>query len=176
MDPFWQFIFGLILAMVLHELTHLLTMIHYNIPFKAIVLTKWSAIGFLVDNESYVADNKKLMFLYFSPLVWCFMYFINPNEPFFMMFPIVNIFGGVGDFYSFFKLIIIPPEKRIELANRSDEKVYQKNYLAERYFSEQQVFQRKVIFFPCRRITGYVLIRTLMKSIKVGQLITTHYE
>jgi hypothetical protein len=126
MDPFWQFIFGLILAIVLHELTHLLTMIYYNIPFKAIVLTKWSAIGFLVDNESYVADNKKLMFLYFSPLVWCFLYFINPSEPFFLMFPIVNIFGGVGDFYSFFKLIMIPPEKRIELANRSDEKVLNK--------------------------------------------------
>ena len=63
MDPFLQFIFGLIIAIILHELTHLLTMIYYNIPFKAIVLTKWSAIGFLVDNESYVADNKKLAFL-----------------------------------------------------------------------------------------------------------------
>ncbi|KYK20487.1 hypothetical protein AYK25_04820 [Thermoplasmatales archaeon SM1-50] len=101
-------------------------MIYYKIPFKAIVLTKWSAIGFLVDNESYVEDNKKLVFLYFSPLIWCLVYFINPNEPFFLMFPIVNIFGGMGDFYSFFKLIIIPPEKRIELANNSDEKVLKK--------------------------------------------------
>jgi hypothetical protein len=42
------------------------------------------------------------------------------------MFPIVNIFGGVGDFYSFFKLILIPPEKRIDLANRSDDKVLKK--------------------------------------------------
>lgn len=126
MDAFWQFIIGLLLAVVLHELTHLLTMIYYNIPFKAIVITKWSAIGFLVDNESYVADNKKLAFLYFSPLIWCLVYFINPNEPFFLMFPIVNIFGGAGDFYSFFKLIIIPPEKRIELANTSDEKVLKK--------------------------------------------------
>jgi hypothetical protein len=126
MDPFLQFIFGLIIAIILHELTHLLTMIYYNIPFKAIVLTKWSAIGFLVDNESYVADNKKLAFLYFLPLSGCLVYFINPSEPFFLMFPIVNIFGGAGDFYSFFKLIIIPPEKRIELANMSDEKVLKK--------------------------------------------------
>jgi len=126
MDAFLQFIIGLLLAVILHELTHLLTMIYYNIPFKAIVITKWSAIGFLVDNESYVADNKKLAFLYFSPLIWCLVYFINPNEPFFLMFPIVNIFGGAGDFYSFFKLILIPPEKRIELANRSDEKVLKK--------------------------------------------------
>jgi Putative zincin peptidase len=126
MDAFLQFIIGLLLAVILHELTHLLTMIYFNIPFKAIVITKWSAIGFLVDNESYVADNKKLAFLYFSPLIWCLVYFINPNEPFFLMFPIVNIFGGAGDFYSFFKLIIIPPEKRIELANRSDEKVLKK--------------------------------------------------
>jgi hypothetical protein len=126
MDAFLQFILGLLLAVILHELTHLLTMIYYNIPFKAIVITKWSAIGFLVDNESYVADNKKLAFLYFSPLIWCLVYFINPNEPFFLMFPIVNIFGGAGDFYSFFKLIIIPPEKRIELANRSDDKVLKK--------------------------------------------------
>jgi hypothetical protein len=126
MDPFLQFIFGLIIAIILHELTHLLTMIYYNIPFKAIVLTKWSAIGFLVDNESYVADNKKLAFLYFLPLSGCLVYFINPSEPFFLMFPIVNIFGGAGDFYSFFKLIIIPPEKRIQLANMSDEKVLKK--------------------------------------------------
>jgi len=126
MDPLWQFIIGLILAIVLHELTHLLVIIHYKIPFKAIVLTKWSAIGFLVDNETYVADNKKLAVLYFLPVLWCFMYFINPNEPFFLMFPIVNIFGGLGDFYSFFRLIIIPPEKRIELANRNDDKVLKK--------------------------------------------------
>ena len=126
MDTLWQFILGLTLAIILHELTHLLTMMYYKIPFKAIVLTKYSAIGFLVDNESYVTNNKKLAFLYFTPLVWCFLYFINPNEPFFLMFPIVNIFGGTGDFYSFFKLFIIPPEKRIELANQSDDKVLKK--------------------------------------------------
>jgi hypothetical protein len=126
MDPLWQFIIGMILAIVLHELTHLFAIIHYKIPFKAIVLTKYSAIGFLVDNETYVADNKKLIVLYFLPLLWSFMYFINPSEPFFLMFPIVNIFGGLGDFYSFFRLIIIPPEKRIELANQSDEKVLKK--------------------------------------------------
>ncbi|MCJ7698278.1 MAG: metalloprotease family protein [Thermoplasmata archaeon] len=126
MEPLLQFIFGLTLAIVLHELTHLLTMIYYKIPFKAIVLTKYSAVGFLVDNETYVADNKKLFFLYFSPIVWCFVYFINPNEPFFLMFHVVNIFGGMGDFYSFFRLIIIPPEKRIEMANNSDENVLKK--------------------------------------------------
>jgi hypothetical protein len=42
------------------------------------------------------------------------------------MFPVVNIFGGMGDFYSFFRLIIIPPEKRIERANNSDDKVLKK--------------------------------------------------
>ena len=126
MELLWQFLLGIILAIFLHELTHLLTLIYYKIPFKAIVLTKWSAIGFLVDNETYVADNKKLFFLYFSPIVLCFVYFINPNEPFFLMFPVVNIFGGMGDFYSFFRLIIIPPEKRIEIANNSDEKVLKK--------------------------------------------------
>jgi len=126
MDKLLQFCLGVILAIFLHELTHLLTLIYYKIPFKAIVLTKWSAIGFLVDNETYVADNKKLLFLYFSPIAWCFVYFINPNEPFFLMFPVVNIFGGMGDFYSFFRLIVIPPEKRIEMANNSDEKVLKK--------------------------------------------------
>jgi hypothetical protein len=125
-EQLWQFVLGAILAIFLHELTHLLTLKYYKIPFNAIVLTKWSAIGFLVDNETYVTDNKKLLFLYLSPLIWCFMYFINPNEPFFLMFPVVNIFGGMGDFYSFFRLIIIPPEKRIMIANNSDEKVLKK--------------------------------------------------
>ncbi len=142
MDPFLQFLLGLILAVVLHELTHLVTMIYYNIPFKAIVVTKWSAIGFLVDNESYITDNKKLFFLYFSPLIWCLVYFINPNEPFFLMFPIVNIFGGVGDFYSFFKLIVIPPEKRVDLANQNDEKVLKK------------IIWRKDIRTPSRFFSG----------------------
>ena len=123
MEQLWQFVIGVTLAFFLHELTHLLTLIYYKIPFKAIVLTKWSAIGFLIDNETYVTDNKKLLILYLSPLIWCFMYFINPNQPFFLMFPVVNIFGGIGDFYSFFRLIIIPPEKRIEIANNSDDKV-----------------------------------------------------
>jgi hypothetical protein len=126
MDQLLQFVLGVSLAIILHELTHLITLIYYKIPFKAIVLTKWSAIGFLVDNETYVTNNKKLLFLYFSPIIWCFVYFINPNEPFFLMFPVVNIFGGMGDFYSFFRLIIIPPEKRIEVANSSDDKVLKK--------------------------------------------------
>src|SRR5512136_322656 len=95
----WQFVLGVILAFFLHELTHLLTLKFYKIPFKAFVLTKWTAIGFLVDNETYVTDNKKLLFVYLSPLIWCFMYFLNPNEIFFLVFPMVNIFGGVGDFY-----------------------------------------------------------------------------
>jgi hypothetical protein len=123
MEPLLQFFLGVILAFFLHELTHLLTLIYYKIPFKAFVLTKWTAIGFLVDNETYVTDNKKLFFLYLSPLIWCLTYFINPNEPFFLMFPAVNIFGGIGDFYNFFRLIIISPEKRLEIANKSDEKL-----------------------------------------------------
>ena len=126
MELLWQYSLGITLAFFLHELTHLFTLIYYKIPFKAIVLTKWSAIGFLVDNETYVTDNKKIFVLYFSPIIWCFMYFINPNEPFFLMFPLVNIFGGMGDFYNIFRLILIPPEKRIEIANTSDEKVLKK--------------------------------------------------
>jgi hypothetical protein len=123
MDLILQLLIGVILAIVLHELTHLFIILYYKIPFKAIVITKWSAIGFLVDNETYVTDNKKLFFLHFSPMIWCSMFFINPNEPFFLMFPMVNIFGGIGDFYGFFKLIILPPQKRIDKANNADESV-----------------------------------------------------
>ena len=126
MDPLLQFLLGMTLALILHELTHLLVIICYRIPFKAIVLTKTSAFGFLVDNETYVTDNKKLFLLYFLPLIWCFMYFINPSEPFFLMFPIVNIFGGIGDFYNFFRIMLIPPEKRIDFANSNDDKVLKK--------------------------------------------------
>jgi hypothetical protein len=123
MDLILQLLIGITIAIVLHELTHFLIILYYKIPFKAIVLTKWSAIGFLVDNETYVTNNRKLFFLHFSPMIWCSMIFINPNEPFFLMFPVVNIFGGLGDFYNFFRLIIVPPQKRIELANHSDETI-----------------------------------------------------
>jgi len=117
---------GIFFAVLLHEETHLIVMVYYKIPLKAIVLTKWSAIGFLVDNESYVTSNTKLFFLHFLPLVWCFLIFINPQDPFFIVFPVVNIFGGIGDFYNFFKLFLIPPDKRIELADKDDAKVLSK--------------------------------------------------
>ncbi len=143
MELLWQFVLGVILAFFLHELTHLLTLIYYKIPFKAFVLTKWTAMGFLVDNETYVTDNKKLLFVYLSPLIWCFMYFINPNEPFFVVFPMVNIFGSIGDFYNFFRYIIIPPEKRIEMANKSDEKLL-KHIIWKKDFSlNNQLFSGK---------------------------------
>jgi hypothetical protein len=126
MDFLLQLILGIFFAVLLHEETHLIVMVYYKIPMKAIVLTKWSAIGFLVDNESYVTSNKKLFFLHFSPLIWCLLFFINPQDPFFFVFPVVNIFGGIGDFYNFFKLYLIPPDKRIEMADTDDEKVLKK--------------------------------------------------
>jgi len=143
MEQLWQYVLGIILAIFLHEATHLFTLIYYKIPLKAIILTKWSAIGFLVDNESYVKDNKKLFFLYFSPTIWCFVYFINPNEPFFLIFPLVNIFGGMGDFYNFFRHIRIPPEKRIEMANKSDEKVLKKIIWRKDITFNNQLFHGK---------------------------------
>jgi len=68
-------------------------------------------------------DEKKLILLHFLPLIWCLMIFINLNEPFLFVFPLVNIFGGIGDIYYFTKYITLPVDKRIEWANRSDEKI-----------------------------------------------------
>jgi hypothetical protein len=142
MDLLLQIVLGVLIALILHELSHLFILLYYKIPFKAIVVTKWSAIGFLVDNETYVTDNKKLFLLHFAPMVGCLIFFINPSEPFFLMFPIVNIFGGVGDFYNFFKLILLPPEKRIDKANQDDESVlksiiWRKNIsLNNKFFNE----------------------------------------
>ena len=122
MDVLLSVIIGLSLALVLHELTHLLVIFYYKIPFKAIVLTKWTAFGFLVENKMYVNNGRILVLLYFLPLIWCCMFFIEPTEPFLIMFPLVNIFGGLGDIYNYFKIISIPPQKRIEWANSSDDK------------------------------------------------------
>ena len=123
METLWRILIGLILAILLHELTHLFVIFYYKIPFKAVILTKWTAFGFLVDNEKYVNDRKKLILLHFLPLIWCLMFFINPNEPFFVMFPLINIFGGLGDMYYFFRIILLPPQQRIEWANDNDEKI-----------------------------------------------------
>ena len=114
---------GFTLAIILHELTHLLVIFYYKIPIKSIILTKWTAFGFLVENEKYVNDNKILFLLHFLPLIWCSFIFLNPSEPYLIMFPVVNIFGGAGDMYYFFRIYILSPEKRIEWANRSDEKI-----------------------------------------------------
>ena len=90
----------------------------------SIVFTKTSAFGFLVDNESYMNDEKIMVLLYFSPLIWCLLLFINPNEMFFIIFPLVNIFGGMGDIYFYIKLKSLSPQKRIEWANNFDKKIY----------------------------------------------------
>ena len=47
------------------------------------------------------------------------MFFINPNELFFIMFPLVNIFGGLGDFYYYFKIKKSSLQERIEWANEA---------------------------------------------------------
>ena len=123
MDAIIRILIAFILAVLLHELTHLIIIFYYKIPFKAVVLTKWTAFGFLVDNEKYVNNGKILVLLHFLPLIWCLMFFFNPNEPSLFMFPLVNIFGGVGDMYYFFKIMSLPSKERIEWANKSDEKI-----------------------------------------------------
>ena len=123
MDITLRVLLGFILAITLHELTHLVVIFYYKIPIKSIILTKWTAFGFLVENEKYVNDNKVLFLLHFLPLIWCSFIILNPTEPYLLMFPVVNIFGGTGDMYYFFKLYTKSPEKRIEWANSSDEKI-----------------------------------------------------
>ncbi len=118
-----KMILGFILAVILHELTHLLVIVYYKIPIKSIIITKWTSFGFLVDNEKYINNKKILFLLHFLPLIWCLVFIINTNEPYLLMFPLVNIFGGAGDIYFYFRIISLQPEKRIEWANKSDEKI-----------------------------------------------------
>ncbi len=104
MEPILKIIIGFILAVILHELSHLLVIVYYKIPIKSIIITKWTAFGFLVDNEKYINNRKILFLLHFSPLIWCLFYSINTNEPYLLMFPLVNIFGGAGDIYFYFRI------------------------------------------------------------------------
>lgn len=123
MDLLLKMLIGFILAFILHELTHLVVILYYKIPIKSIVFTKWSAFGFIVDNEKYVNNKKILLLLHLLPLIWCSFYFMDPTEPYLLMFALVNISGGVGDIYYFFKIISLPPDNRIEWANQCDAKI-----------------------------------------------------
>jgi hypothetical protein len=123
MELLLKILIGFILAIILHELTHLLVLVYYKIPIKSIIITKWTALGFLVDNEKYINNGKILFLLHFLPLIWCSFYIMNINEPYLLMFPLVNIFGGVGDMYFYFRIILLEPEKRIEWANETDQKI-----------------------------------------------------
>jgi hypothetical protein len=114
---------GFIFALILHELTHLLVITYYKIPIKSIIITKWSAIGFLVDNEAYLDNNKIMTLLHFLPLIWCLVIFINPGNFFLLMFPLVNIFGGLGDIYYYLRFLPLSNKERIELAKKSDNKI-----------------------------------------------------
>ena len=105
MDMILKMLIGFILAISLHELTHLIVIFRYKIPIKAVILTRWTAFGFLLDNESYVNNDKIMILLHFSPLIWCLLLFINPTEMFFIMFPLVNVFGGLGDIYFYITYI-----------------------------------------------------------------------
>jgi len=118
-----QIIIGFILAFILHEITHLIVLIYYKVPITSIILTKWSGVGFLVENEKYINNKKILILVYFLPLIWCLVYFIQPNEPFFLMFPLVNLSGGIADFYIFVRLMLLPEDKRLAWVNASDEKI-----------------------------------------------------
>ena len=91
----FRIIIGFILAVLLHELTHLVVIMYYKVPLKAVVFTKWAAFGFLIDNKDCVHDVKKMILLHFLPLIWCLMIFCNPSDPFFVMFFLANIFGGM---------------------------------------------------------------------------------
>ena len=118
-----QIILGFIIAFILHEITHLIVLVYYKVPITSIIVTKWSGVGFIVDNEKYINNNKILTLVHFLPLIWCLVYFINLNEPFFLMFPLVNLSGGIADFYVFVRLIMLPGEKRLAWVNASDEKI-----------------------------------------------------
>jgi hypothetical protein len=122
-DTIPQLILGFFIAFLLHEITHLIILLLYKVPINSIIVTKWSGVGFLVENDKYIFNNKILSLVYFLPLFWCLIYFINPNEPFFLMFPLVNLSGGIGDFYIFIRLMLMPEEKRLAWANSSDEKI-----------------------------------------------------
>ena len=52
MDLMLRILLGITIAIILHELTHLLVIFYYKIPVKAIILTKWTAFGFLIENCS----------------------------------------------------------------------------------------------------------------------------
>ena len=123
MDLPLKILIGFTLAITLHELTHLLVIRYYKIPIKSIILTKWTAFGFLVENEKFVNNKKILILLYFLPLIWCSFIIMNPTEPYLLMFPLVNIFGGIGDMYYFFRIVTLSPDERVEWANKSDEKI-----------------------------------------------------
>ena len=94
-----------------------------NVRIKVVILTKWSGLGFLVENEKFVFDNKKRGIIYFSPLIWSLLILIDMNSLFLLMFPLVNIGGGMADFYSFFKIVRLHGNKRLEWVDAIDEKV-----------------------------------------------------
>ena len=123
MDLILTCLLGFVIALILHELTHLIVITYYKIPIKAIIITKWTAIGFLVDNEAYLGNNKIMTLLHFSPLIWCLVIFINPGNFFLLMFPIVNIFGGVGDIYYYLRFLPLSNDERFKLARESDDKI-----------------------------------------------------
>lgn len=123
MDLFLKLMLGFLFAFFSHEFTHLTVLLYYRIPIRAIILTKWTAFGFLVDNEKYLNNFKILFLLHFSPLIWCSIYIVNPAEPVFLVIAIFNIAGGVGDMYYFFRIILLSPEKRLVWADESDKRI-----------------------------------------------------
>jgi len=76
-----------------------------------------------VDNESYINNGKIMLLIHFLPLVWCLVIFINIHDTFLLMFPIVNLSGGMGDMYYYFRLTSMSSKKRIEWAEKNEVKI-----------------------------------------------------
>ncbi len=116
-------VLGALLAILLHEIFHYLGMLACKVRIRAFVLTWWTALGFIVVNEDFVTNARKLAIVYFLPLSMCPIILINPTNWFFIVFFLGNILGGVGDMYFYFRLMSLEPGKRVEWANKTDERM-----------------------------------------------------
>jgi hypothetical protein len=118
-----RLLLGVLIALILHESTHYAAIVHYKIRIKAIVFTWWTAFGFLVENKDFLKNMRTVAVIYFCPLLWSLLYFIDTKDTFFWAFPIANIAGGIGDLYFFIRLARMPVTERIKWADKIDKKL-----------------------------------------------------
>lgn len=118
-----EIILGLLILVVLHELTHFAANKLCRVRTRYFFITRQLGIGWMPYTDEWVDDNLKVIIIHLSPMIWCLLIFVNPDMYFFWVFLIGSLVGSVIDIYYVIRILFISKGKRKEWLDKVDKNV-----------------------------------------------------